>query len=136
MVDHGPRSRLGAGQSSRVPEPGNAMLTPSDGLGGDAGHLAAASECALHIELGDLPLAAEVASEAGLLGLPAPQFAAEGGEDFELLVALPIEFEAAAAFRHDCGLPLSQIGTVEAGQGVRFVHQGHTFRLEGFNHFG
>jgi thiamine-monophosphate kinase len=112
------------------------MIDLSDGVGGDAGHLAAASECAFHIQLEHLPVASEVTAEAGLLGIPAPQFAAEGGEDFELLVALPVEFEAAAAFREDCGLPLTPIGIAEAGQGVRFTHQGHTTRLKGFNHFG
>jgi thiamine-monophosphate kinase len=130
-----PEPRIAAGQWL-AGRGAHAMIDLSDGLGGDAQHLAAASGCAFHIELGNVPVAAEVTAEAGILGMPAAQFAAEGGEDFELLVALPVEFEAAAAFRQDCGLPLTPIGTAEAGQGVRFMHQGRTVRLKGFNHFG
>lgn len=129
-----PEPRIAAGQWL-AGRGAHAMIDLSDGLGGDAGHLAAASGLALHIDLAELPLAAEVAVEADLLGLTAAQFAAEGGEDFELLVALPAAFDH-APFEHECGLPLTPIGTVEAGQGVRFVDQGRTVRLKGFNHFG
>jgi len=112
------------------------MIDLSDGLGGDAGHLAAASEVALEIDLAAVPLAPEATPEAERLGLAPQQFAAEGGEDFELLVALPPRFAAAETFRRECGIELTQIGTVGEGSGVRFLFKGREIGLKGFDHFG
>lgn len=114
----------------------HAMIDLSDGLGGDAGHLAAASEASLEIDLDAVPVAPEVAPEAERLGLAAQQFAAEGGEDFELLVALPPRFDAAAAFGRECGIGLTPIGAVGEGSGVRFLLDGREISLKGFDHFG
>jgi thiamine-monophosphate kinase len=113
----------------------HAMLDLSDGLGGDAWHLAAASRVALEIDLASIPLAPEANEEAKRLGVSPQRFAAEGGEDFELLVALPSRFNAAEAFAHECGIGLTQIGTVGQGSGVRFVLGGRNLDLHGFNHF-
>jgi thiamine-monophosphate kinase len=113
----------------------HAMLDLSDGLGGDAPHMAAASRVALEINLDSVPIATEVSEEAERLGVPPQRFAAEGGEDYELLVALPPRFNAAQAFMHECGVGLTEIGTVGQGNGVRFMLGGRTLDLHGFNHF-
>ncbi|HEU4682811.1 MAG TPA: thiamine-phosphate kinase [Gemmatimonadales bacterium] len=113
----------------------HAMLDLSDGLGGDAWHLAAASKVALEINLDSVPVAPEANGEAERLGVPPQRFAAEGGEDFELLVALPPRFNATEAFVHECGIGLTQIGTVRHGSGVRFELGGGSLDLHGFNHF-
>jgi thiamine-monophosphate kinase len=113
-----------------------AMIDLSDGLGGDAAHLGAASGVALHINLDEVPVAPEASDEARRSGVSSHLFAAESGEEFELLVALPPEFDQAGAFTRECALPLTMIGRVERGSGLHVVSEGQPISLTGFNHFG
>lgn len=131
-----PEPRIAAGRW--LAEHGaRAMLDLSDGLGGDAGHLAAASAVRLELELDLVPVAAAAAAEARRLDLPAARFAAEGGEDYELLVALPPEFghEGARAFASACGLSLTRIGRASDGSGVHATLAGRPLALQGYDHF-
>ncbi|HZE76254.1 MAG TPA: hypothetical protein VE091_13145, partial [Gemmatimonadales bacterium] len=98
-------------------------------------HLAAASGVALELDLDLLPLAPSVRAAAGELGIGPAQFAAEGGEDYELLVTLPAEFAAADELRAECGIPLTRIGSVGAGAVVRLRLDGVDVPLAGFDHF-
>jgi thiamine-monophosphate kinase len=105
-----------------------AMIDISDGLTGDAGHLAAASDVGIAIELERVPCWPGVT----------PRAAAQSGEEYELLVALPRSFgtTGARAFRRATGLPLTRIGVCTAGRGLRITHDGRPITLSrGFDHF-
>jgi len=132
-----PRPRLAAGRA--LAEAGaTAMIDVSDGLGGDAVHLAAASGGGMRIEAGALPLEEGVEEVAAGAGRDPIELAACGGEDYELLVALPAErfAEAVAAVRRQ-GTKLTRIGEVVAGEGVEIrLPDGRESRPSGFDQLG
>jgi thiamine-monophosphate kinase len=113
------------------------MLDISDGLAGDAAHLATESGIRVELDLDTIPVARDVADEAQRLGVSAQELAAAGGEDFELLVALPPEFGVtdAAAFEVATRLPLTRIGRVTDGAGVRATLRGQVVQVQGYDHF-
>lgn len=103
-----------------------AMLDVSDGLGGDTRHLAAASAVRLVIELERLPVAGAVSM----------MDAAAGGDDYELLAAMPPDFDAKARdVAGRIGIALTRIGRVEAGEGAVFLHGGSPVEVRGWDHF-
>ena len=114
-----------------------AMLDVSDGLAGDAEHLAAASGVRLEIELEFVPVHPATIAAASRLGVTPQEFAGAGGEDYELLAAMPAEFGEADArsFERATGLALTCIGRVARGRGVRLTLAGQVRSLAGFDHF-
>jgi thiamine-monophosphate kinase len=106
-----------------------AMMDLSDGLGSDAGHLAAASGLALHIELRDVPVHPAARAEAEAGSQRPAIFAAWGGEDYELLVAMPPEFSGPDGFA------LTRIGEFAKGSGVTFTLDGRPVQPGGYDHF-
>jgi thiamine-monophosphate kinase len=103
-----------------------AAIDISDGLAGDARHLAAASDAALEIQVERLPILDGASEEDAL----------SGGEEFELLVAARVPLpdrEFAAQF----GIPLTRIGRVVAGMpDAMFTRAGERVAAPtGYDHF-
>jgi thiamine-monophosphate kinase len=78
-----------------------AMIDVSDGLAGDALHLAEASGTGLEIHDSAVPLAPGVTETAVLLGRDPMELALGGGEDFVLAAALPRTADLGGVL--DCG---------------------------------
>jgi thiamine-monophosphate kinase len=112
-----PRTELGP----RLAGIADAMIDVSDGLLADLGHICETSGVAATVELALLPLspAAKAAVEAD----PAlHKLLATGGDDYELLFTAPPEATAKiAALSHGVALPITEIGAIAAGAGVRLV---------------
>ncbi len=113
-----PRPRLGAGRAL-AHAGATAMIDLSDGLGGDARHLAESSGVALRIDAGEIPFAPGSRESMAAAGRD-PWELLGGGEDYELLASLPPEqLEAATeAVRAEEGVALTKVGEVLAGSGV------------------
>ena len=114
-----PEPRLALGRKLAETGLATAALDVSDGLVADLGHIAAASAVAAEIEAGAVPLSAAtraaLASDAALL--PA---LLTGGDDYELLFTVrPGRVGELADLAGRLDLPLTRIGRIGAGQGVR-----------------
>jgi thiamine-monophosphate kinase len=134
-LDPAPRLRSGLALAAAG---ARAMIDISDGLAGDAAHLARASGAALRIDAGSLPLAKGLAEVAAAAGSDPLQLAVSGGEDYELLAALDPEALAKASSRLGAAAEttLTPIGGVEAGKGVEIrLPGGEPLEIRGFDHF-
>ncbi len=110
------RPRLAEGRA--LAAVATAMLDLSDGIATDAGRLAAASGTGAVIELDRLPRATGATVEQ----------AAAGGEDYELLAAVPAGAELP--------VPVTVVGRLTAAAGVRLLDaEGRERSLRGWDHF-
>ncbi len=129
-----PRTELGP----RLCGIAHAMIDVSDGLLADLGHISETSQAAASVELDLLPLSPP--ARAILENDPGIRVRlAAAGDDYELVFAAPADAaEAIATLSLRLGVPLTRIGRVEAGTGVRlFDTDGHQIPLEatGYRHF-
>ena len=114
------------------------MIDLSDGLGADAAHLATASGAGLRIEAATLPLQNGVAAVATTAGLDPLELAASGGEDYELLAALPPQCldEAMSKVKGTGAATLTRVGEVVADDGVEIrLSGGRLLATVGFDQF-
>jgi thiamine-monophosphate kinase len=130
-----PDPRVAAGQALRLIA--TAGIDVSDGLAQDAGHLAKASRCCARLELARIPLSpAYDRLTADLDDRWAPALA--GGEDYELLLAVPAPLlRSAQSAAAEVGAHLHEIGALVAGTGVVVVDADGSERPSppGWRHF-
>ena len=110
------RPRLAEGRA--LAEVATAMIDISDGIASDAARLAEASGCRAVVELARLPRAPGASLEQ----------AAAGGEDFELLAAVPPGMDVPVA--------VTEVGRLVKGEGVLLLDPGGSpVDLGGWDHF-
>jgi thiamine-monophosphate kinase len=113
------------------------LIDLSDGLAGDADHLAAASGVAIVIEADAVPVHNAARDVAGSR-VDALRLALTGGEDYELCFTADDADVArlADAFAGTFGTGLTRVGRVEEGAGVRVDGDDAPHGAGGFDHFG
>jgi thiamine-monophosphate kinase len=129
-----PRTELGP----RLCGAAHAMIDVSDGLLADLGHICETSGTAAVVEIARLPLspAARAVVESSCDIRPR---LAVAGDDYELLFAAPAgASEAVVALSSLLQIPVTAIGRIEAGTGLRLVDDaGRAIPVEvtGYRHF-
>lgn len=103
-----------------------AAIDVSDGLGGDAAHLAAANDCIIDIDVERVPVFPDATLDDALAG----------GEDYELLIVSRAPLPD-AEFTSQFGIPLTAIGRFsERGNEVRLLRNGRRITAPaGHDHF-
>ncbi len=131
---HYPAPRVALGRALRAAA--SACIDVSDGLAADAGKLAAASGCAVRIEVGRLPLSAALLAHAGEAG--ATRLALSGGDDYELCFTVaPERARELEALLANVKCNVTCIGCLESGAGIMLSggSDATTKGLTEFDHF-
>jgi len=154
VLRQGATWNLSAGQRDRLlsryllPQPRNALaevvrayasaaMDVSDGLAGDLTKLCRVSGVAATIDVAAVPLSDAARAAIGID--PAMrETALTGGDDFEILCTVPpARADAFRAAAQAAGVPVTDVGAIEAGQGAHFLDAGRelTFKRLSFSHF-
>lgn len=114
-----PRPQLRAGRALAAAG-ARAMIDVSDGLGADAEQLAAAAGVGVELELERVPLGAGVREVCAAAGRDHHELVAGGGEDYELLCAVPRSaLSACERAARGAGTTLTEIGRFAGSGPVR-----------------
>ena len=127
-----PRVRLGLAARGIA----TAAMDLSDGLIGDLPKLAQASGLAARVAVDALPLSAAMRSAVSLN--QARDWALAGGDDYELLFAVPpSRFAELKGAADQLNLTLTPIGELRTGAGVTWSLNGKEFapKVSGYDHF-
>jgi thiamine-monophosphate kinase len=114
----------------------SACIDVSDGLGGDLEKLCAASNCGAELDGAALPVSESLLAAVGREA--AREYALTGGDDYELLFTVPLARLGAMTNAVARGLgPVTRIGSLVAGKGVRVLARGGVMQFSGagFDHF-
>jgi thiamine-monophosphate kinase len=108
-----PQPRVVCGRAVAETGKVHAAMDISDGLVGDLKKLCAASNTGARIDTAALPISDDVRITAQMLGKDPIALALEGGEDYELLLAVaPKDVEEVMAAAQAVGTPITAIGEI------------------------
>ena len=133
-----PQPRATLGRALAEQELAHAGMDVSDGLAADLRHMCEASGCAARVEVATIPLSDAVVE---MLADSPPLIASAltGGDDYELLLAVPPDRVGAVSnAAQRAGTRVTDIGVFAAGTAVDFIDRdGAPLVLErpGFTHF-
>ena len=132
-----------------LPQPRNALseavrmhataaMDVSDGLAGDFAKLARTSQVAADIDVARVPFSD--AAKAALAAEPAMlETALTGGDDYEIVCTVPAaKAESFRAAAKAADVAVTEIGTIKAGEGTRFIGpdgRALAFKRASFSHF-
>jgi thiamine-monophosphate kinase len=133
-----PQPRVALGRMLAEHGLAHAGMDISDGLAADLGHMCAASRCGAKIAVASVPLsdavADLVAADPGLIAT-----AITGGDDYELLLAVPPDRVAAVRdAARQAGTAIAEIGVFAQESGLTFLDRDNrplSFEKAGFTHF-
>lgn len=131
-----PRVRLGAALAAHRAARG--LIDLSDGLGAAVTQLAEASGCGARIDADAIPVMAEAREWWNAKGVDPVQVSLAGGEDYELLLAVPARWGGRLRHlrRQVTDPPLTRIGTLTRARTLVLSEGGVDMPLpSGFEHF-
>ena len=131
-----PRVRLGAAIAAHRAARG--LIDLSDGLGAAVTQLAEASGCGARIDADAIPVMAEAREWWNAKGVDPVQVSLAGGEDYELLLAVPARWGGRLRHlrRQVTDPPLTRIGTLTRDRALVLSRRGTETPLPGgFEHF-
>jgi thiamine-monophosphate kinase len=118
---HRPVARLAAGAALARMRGAGACIDVSDGFAADLGHVLRASGVGARIERSALPRPRGFAAACARWGADPEALVLGGGEDYELLFTVRPGAPPAAALGRRLGVPVAEVGRIEARRGLRLV---------------